>query len=131
MYLHTLKERGQIFEQAMALPQVAIHDCPTALNVGNELGMLSCTITANTAVAIAAGKIVTFSFMHSDSQDGTYTEQGRTTITTATALSASPGRVVARAVFPPDTKRWIKMRVACDDAAASGSVDVFVEYLAR
>ena len=131
MYKHILKERGQIFEEGVALPLAAAHVCPTGLNVGNTLGMLACAITAALPVAIAAGKAVAVAFQHADSADGPYADHSTHSVTLAAALSASPGGVVARFVLPPDTKPWIKAKVSCDDAGASGALDVFIEYLAR
>jgi len=131
MYKHILKEKGQIFEEGVALPKVAAHSCATALNVGNNLGMLACTITAKSAVTIAAAKTVSVALRHADSQDGAYSDHSTHTLTLAAALAASPGHVVARVVLPPDIKPWVKALVSCDDTAAAGSIDVFVEYLAR
>ena len=131
MYNHILKERGQIFEEGVSLPLAAAHACANGLNVGNKLGMLACTITAGAAVNIAAGAAVTISFRHADTADGPYADCGTHAVTLADALEAAPGGLVARVVLPPDTKPWIKAKVSCDDTGASGSVDVFVEYLAR
>jgi hypothetical protein len=131
MYKHILKEKGQIFEEAVTLPKTSAHVCANGLNVGNQLGMLACTLTAKTTVAIAAGKKVTVTFQHADSEGGPYAEYGACTVTTADALSVGPGGVVARCLLPPDSKKWIKAALACDDTAASGSLDIFIEYLAR
>jgi len=131
MYKHILKEKGQIFEEGVVLPKTTAYTCATALNVGNNLGMLGCTITAKSAVTIAATKTVTVTLQHADSQAGSYADHSTHTISLVTARSISPGGVVARVVLPPDTKSWIKAVVSCNDTAAAGSVDVFVEYLAR
>jgi len=131
MYNHILKERGQIFEEGVSLPLAAAHACAHGLNVGNKLGMLACTITAAGPVIIAAGKAVTVSFQHADAADGPYAEFGTHALTLADALEAAPGGVVARVVLPPDAKPWIRVGIACDDADASGTLDVFIEYLAR
>jgi len=124
-------EAGQIFEEGVALPKAAPYACATGLNVGNNLGMLSCTITAKTNVSIAAGKKATVTFQHAESQDGPYTDCSTHTVSLAAALSVGAGGVVARIVLPLDSKPWIKAVVSCDDTAASGSINVFVEYLAR
>jgi len=131
MYKHILKEKGQVFEEGVSLPKTSAYTCATALNVGNNLGMLACTLTAKSPVAVAAGKTVTIALQHADSRDGLYANHSAHAVTLATVLAVSPGGVVARVVLPPDTKPWIKAVVSCDDAAASGSLDVFVEYLAR
>jgi hypothetical protein len=131
MYKHILMERGQIFEEGVSLPKSAPHACAIGLNIGNKLGMLACAITAKTAVAIAAGKKVTVSFQHADSNTGTYSDHSTHTVTLANALNVGPGGIVARVVLPPDARRWLKAVVSCDDTAATGSVNVFVEYLAR
>ena len=128
MYKHILMERGQIFEEGVALPLSATHICAAGLNVGNRLGMLACAITAKSNVSIAAGKTITVAFLHSDS-DGAYGEHSSHTVTLAGALELGPGGVVARVVLPPDTRRWIKAALSCDDAAASGSINVFIEFL--
>jgi len=131
MYKHILKERGQIFEEGVALPKTSAHVCAGALNVGNNLGMLACALTARSPVAVAAGKTVTVALQHADAGGGPYADHSAHAVTLADALAVSPGGVVTRVVLPPDTKPWIKAAVSCDDAAASGSLDVFVEYLAR
>ena len=131
MYNHTLMVRGQIFEEGVPLPKTTPYTCATALNVGNKLGMLACTVTAKTAVTIAAGSTVTLTFHHGDSESGTYANHSTHTVTLAGALNVSPGGVVARVVLPPDTKRWLKALVSCSATGATGSINVFAEYLAR
>jgi hypothetical protein len=128
MYKHTLKELGQIFEEGISLPQASPYLCATALNVGNNVGMLACTITANTEVAIAAGQAVTIAFQHGDSEAGAFTDHSSHSITLAAAVTVAPGRIVARVVLPPDTKPWLKAKVG---SSGSGKIDVFIEYLAR
>ena len=128
MYKHILMERGQIFEEGVALPISAPHICAAGLNIGNKLGMLACAVTAKSDVSIAAGTTLTVTFLHSDS-DGAYGEHSSHTITLADALELGPGGVVARVLLPPDARRWIKAVVSCDDAAASGSINVFIEFL--
>ena len=130
MYKHILKERGQIFEEGVALPIHAPHVCAKGLNVGNRLGMLACAITASNSVSIAPGKTITVTFLHGDS-DGAYGEHSSHAISFADGLDVGPGGVVARMLLPPDARRWIKATLSCDDAAASGALDVFAEYLAR
>ena len=131
MYKHVLKERGQIFEEAVALPRTSPHVCAAGLHVGNRLGMLACTLTARTGVTIASGKTLTVAFLEADGENGAYSGHSSHAVTLAGALHAGPGGVVARFVLPPDAKDWIKAKLSCDDEAASGSLDVFVEYLAR
>jgi len=131
MYKHILKERGQIFEEAVTLPRTNPHVCATALNVGNQHGMLACTLTANASVVIATGKAVTLVFQHADSEGGVYADHSTHTVALVDALHVAPGGLVARVVLPPDTKPWIRAKLSCDDGAAVGSIDVSVEYLAR
>jgi hypothetical protein len=131
MYKHILKARDQIFEEGIKLPLAAPHACANGLNVGNKLGMLACTLTAGTLVRIAAGAAITVSLQHADTAGGPYADCSAHSVTLADALSVSHGGLVTRVVLPPDTKPWIKAQVDCDDADASGSIDVFIEYLAR
>ena len=129
MYKHVLKERGQIFAEGVALP--GPHVCAAGLKVGRQLGTLACTLTAKNSVAIAAGKTLTVTFQDAGSEGGAYSDHSSHAVTLAGALHVGQGGVVARIVLPLDARDWIKVKLACDDETASGTVDIFVEYLAR
>jgi hypothetical protein len=129
MYKHVLKERGQIFAEGVLLP--GPHVCAAGLKVGRQLGMLACTLTAKNSVAIAAGKTLTVTFQDAGSEGGPYSDHSSHAVTLAGGLRVGPGGVAARIMLPPDARDWIRVRLACDDEAASGALDIFVEYLAR
>lgn len=130
MYKNILKAHDQLFELGVVLPKTAAYTCAQGLPLGTGQNALAVTIAAKTPVAIAAAKAFTVTLAESD-DNVTFADTVTMSVTYATAQVFTAGSAVCRFPLPALGKKWLKVKVSCTDAAASGSVDVFTEYLAR
>lgn len=102
----------------------------TALRTGEggQNGALCIKVVASKAAAIAADKTLTVEIMSGAAKDSLEAID-KTTVSGAKAFAK--GELVYDYVLPPSAKEWTSVRLTCDDAAATGSVDVYLQYLAR
>lgn len=129
MYGHTLKYKDQCFDEAKTLPANTTSACANTLRVGSHLGGLSLTLlAANTAVALASTKKITVSYTECDTETGTFIAGAQSF---AVAFSGGLANIVKGkkilTIVLPTTKKFVKVTIGTDDAAAAGQVDVILE----
>lgn len=124
----------QYFEKGIALPGSAGVVCANALAVGQHHGALAVTLVADGAVSIPAAKKLTVTIQGSDAEGGAFADiagapemsvSGGTGATT----SFGDGETIGKLVLP-DMAAFAKIKLTTD-GAATGKVDVFLNYLAR
>lgn len=133
MYGHTLRVNGEYLAQAQTVPA----NTTVAGNAGpikalSPMGGIEIVMVAKTDVVLATGKSLSLVPQDCDTQTGAYTDMAVTWKKThAAAKTYKAGETIARLTLPSDTRAFVKARIVTDDAAATGSVDVFSTYLPR
>ncbi|WP_027186658.1 hypothetical protein [Desulfovibrio cuneatus] len=133
MYNHQLRVYGEYLAKEQPLPQ-------NSQSVGNGggqragsmLGAAEVVFTASAPVALQAQKAVSFGLEESD--DNTSFTPVPITFRLATGTTArawEQGDIIGRLPLPSELKRYVRLTLATDDAAAKGSVDAAFSYLPR
>lgn len=101
--------------------------------VGGTNGALEIKVIAKTALAIANTKVITIKLTGSSTEDGSFTD-----VATLYSLTASggdgaidAGTELGQYIPNPEDPLWLKAVVTTDDAAATGTIDCYIKYLAR
>lgn len=135
MYDHRLEFASQIFEAGMTLPVSTSAVASAAMRAGGAEGRLAiCVKAADANVVMAIAKKLTLSITECDTETGSFIAAPydvQAVRTLAAALAAEQGEELINLIVPRHAKKWIKVTVATDDAAAAGLIDVFLEYLAN
>lgn len=140
MYKHKLIFADQVFELGMTLPVNTSATASTAVRAAGAPGRLAITITAaDSSVSIADTEILTLSLLTSTTEGGSYAAPKHNptiTVTMDAAYTPEQDEVMASLLIPVgyldnETDKWIKAVVATDDAAAAGTINVFLEYMAN
>lgn len=102
--------------------------------LAGTLGGLEVVFSAKTAVTLASN--ATFTAHLEDSADGSTSIAdipGASVTKSAGATGAiyAAGTILARVPIPSTAKRYIRCNIATNDAAATGTVDAFVDFLAK
>ncbi len=133
MYKHSLKSADDYLAAAQTLPQNA----SAAGNAGardfcRAQGALEVTVAAHADILLAQGTNLSLGLEHSDDGQAFAPAGGDVVLTAQGApLLLDEGRIVCRLAVPSDLKRHARLRIATTDPAASGSLDAWLEYLAR
>ena len=113
----------QYFEKGVTLPDSSGVVCANALAVGQHHGALAVTLVADGAVSIPAAKKLIVSVQGSDTENGVFADGAD-----AAAVFAD-GEVIGKLVLP-DMADYARIKLTTD-GAATGKVDVFLNYPAR
>lgn len=139
MYKQKLIFESNVFELGMTVPQNTSADASTAVRAAGAPGRLAITVTAADGnVALADATTFTISIKTSTTEGGTFAAPAHAPSMVRTfsgAFTCDQGDVIASLLIPvgyldPETDKWIKAVTATTDAAAAGTIDVFVEYMA-
>lgn len=95
---------------------------------GGQNGAICVKVVAASACSIAASKKLTVEIQSGDTADGVETID---TKVVAGAKTFAKGELVYDYVLPPSSREYTTVKLTCDDSAATGSVDVYLQYLAR
>lgn len=124
----------QYFEKGVTLPDSAGVVCANALAVGQHHGALAVTLVADGAVSIPAAKKLIVSVQGSGTENGVFAD-----VASAPEMSVSggadaaavfaDGEVIGKLVLP-DMADYARIKLTTD-GAATGKVDVFLNYPAR
>ena len=127
-----LKEALGYYNEGTTVPANTNTAGTNKLQTGQTNGQLEITLSAATAIALADTKVVTLTVTSSATEGGTYTEVGSATYTASGATAFAVSDVITSIVIPTNDKvlEWTAVNVATDDAAATGTYDVFVRYVA-
>ena len=124
----------QYFMKGLALPSSSSKTSETALGVGKTQGALKLVIAAADDVSIPSGATLKLTMLESDNEDGPFTVKcdapelmfsGGDTEATTFMSKDTLGQVVL-----PNSKLYMKVKLTTE-GAPTGSVDVFLGYLAR
>ena len=133
MYNHKLIVEDQVFELGMTLPASNSSLCDNALRVDGTNGRLAvCVTAADDNVVLATTKKLTLSYTECDTETGSFTTPApnQTLVKTASgSYQPDSGDVIMRMLLPTEVKKWVKTTLTTDDAAATGKVNVFLEYV--
>ena len=133
MYDYQLRIHGESLAENQLLPkntQAAGNGGPQ--RAGSLMGAAEIVVKAVTPVTIAAGKSLTV-IMEDGEEAGTLSAMPLTFKLTAgaSALTRPVGEIIGRIPLPSNCRRYLRVMLGTDDAAASGAVDVFFQYLPR
>ena len=132
MYNHKLILTNQMFEAGKTIPANTSADASTAGRAGGTKSRLAVTVTAATATSIDIGKQFILTLKECATETGTFVTPGAApsmTVTYAAATDFAVGERIASLVLPENIGKWVKARVATNDAAATGTLNIFLEYL--
>ena len=133
MYDHQLRIYGENLAAGQALPKnTQAQGNGGAQRAGSLMGATEIVVKSVSSVTIAAGKSLTVIVEHGD--DGVaFTPMPSTFKLTAGAsvFTREAGEILGRIPLPSDCRRYVRVLLGTDDAAAAGSVDVFFQYLPR
>jgi len=131
-----IKVNGENYAVAKEVPQntTAYTD---ALNFGEggQLGAINVKGVVNEKIVLTATKKLTVKLQESatgESED--YADKFTVKEITAgaeDAYSITAGNVLFNHVLGPDSKRYTRLSLTTDDAAAAGKVDIYPQYLPR
>ena len=115
------------FEKGMTIPANTNADGVNELFADKTLGSLEVIGRVKTAITLTGNLVV--DYMHADAAGGSYTSLHVATI--ATADIGDPDTHFERYVIPSSAKNWIKINIATTDVGALGTLDFFLNYLAK
>lgn len=133
MYNHKLIFDDQVFEEGQTLPANTSDTSETPHRVDGTNGRLAiCVTAADGDVAIADTKTFTLTYLECATEDGSFAapaEKPSLVIAYDGAYAPDEGDVIGRLLLPVEVGKWIKPVIATTDAAAAGTVNVFLEYI--
>jgi len=102
--------------------------------ISGTLGALDVVFSAKTDLALASSATATFHL--EDSADGLTSiadiPGASVTFTQESDVDAiAAGTILARIPVPSTAKRYVRCNIATNDAAATGTIDAFVEFKGR
>ncbi len=133
MYNHQLRVYGEYLAKEQPLPQ-------NSQSVGNGggqragsmMGAAEVVLTASAPVALQTQKTVSFGLEESDDNISFTPVPIFFRLATGTAARAwEQGDIIGRLPPPSELKRYVRLTLATDDAAAKGCVDATFSYLPR
>ena len=130
MYKKVLKAEDQLFGKDMTLPVNTTASCAQALRTSGHGGSLAVTIDAKSAVSLPAATKLSVVIKDGDTETGLATVVTHT-LEFATAKAFTAGDVIARIPLVDKTRLYTGVAIGTDKAGVTGTVDVFLEYLAR
>ena len=133
MYNHSIKSARDKLATAQALPQnTSAYGDEGSLEFSGTQGALEIVVACNTAITIAAAKKLEIELYDSADDSAFAAVDGcKVVITDSSETTYAAGDEICR-INPPSTLRqYAKIRFLTDDAAASGAVDAWLDYLAR
>jgi len=133
MYNHKLIFESNMFEDGMTVPANTNADADAGMRVGGQEGRLAVTITAKTSCLIHDEDILTVTLKDCATESGSYAAISpaySVSITHAADTTYAAGDEIISILVPPGVGKWLKPNIATDDAGATGTMNVFVEYLA-
>jgi hypothetical protein len=128
-----LKEALGYYNKGTTIPQATNTNGTTNLQTGQTNGQLEIVMSAATAIALADTKVITLTVTSSATVGGTFTEVGSATYTASGTTTFAVSDIITSIIIPTNDKvlEFTKVNVATDDAAATGTYDVFVRYVAN
>ena len=127
-----LKVDGEQYFDAQTVPQ---NDTENSSSVKNQIGAQNSSIevkvVVTTEIGLADTKVFTVKLQES-SDDSTFTD--KETLYTKTASGAETiavDTVLAQYTLPTDIKKYTRVVVTTDDAAATGAIDAYPRYIPR
>jgi hypothetical protein len=127
-----LKVDGEYYADALTVPQ---NDSTNSSSVktmqGAQNGALQVKVVVNTDIVLADTKVMSIKVQDS-ADDTTFADVA--TIYTVTAdgeTTVSADTVLALFALPTDTGKYTRIVVTTDDAAVTGKVDAYPQYLPR
>jgi hypothetical protein len=103
-----------------------------AVQVGGTQAELEVVAVAATDIGLADTKVLTLKLTGADTSDGSFTDLVTLNTTTASgATTITAGTELGRYVVKPSDDLYAKAVIITDDAAATGSVDVYLRRVCR
>lgn len=134
MYKHKLQFDSNLHEAGMTIPANTNADAAAGVRMGGQEGRLAITIVAKTQITVADTKIITVTVKDSLTETGSYVAVEPTLAAVKTASGETvyeAGDEIMSVIVPRGARKWVKPNIATDDAAVTGTMDVFAEYLAN
>jgi hypothetical protein len=136
MYGHHLKDAwdGKL-ATAQAVPQnTSAYGDEGSKQFNGTQGSVEVIVACNEAMSLAATKVLTV-VLHDSADDSSFAEVDGVKFTeTAPAGEAktyAAGDIICRLPVPSNLRRYAKVYVTTDDAAASGKFDAWLDFQAR
>jgi len=133
MYNHILRASDGYYATGQTVPQnTSAFGDEGSLFTGNAQGAMAISIFAKTDVVLADTKVLTLN-IYDSADNSTFALFAKCTSVTAdgeTTYSAGD-QIGDDYVLPPSANEWTKAQLVTDDAAVTGTVDVFLHYLPR
>jgi hypothetical protein len=137
MFNHKLIFENQMFKAGMTIPANAKTDAPTAVRVGGIPNRLAVTVVTKTETKITAAKKITITLTECDTEAGSFAAPTANPSMVVTMSATTPpaqtiyaiGDRIASLVLPENIGKWVKASITTDDTGATGTIDVFLEYL--
>ena len=129
-----LKEALGYYNEGTTFPANTNTDGDNNLQTGQTNGQLEIVVAAATACALADTQVATLTVTSSATEGGTFTEVASATYTASGAKTFAVDEVIVSLVIPTNDAKvfeWTKVNVATDDAAATGTYNCFIRYLAN
>ncbi len=133
MYDHQLRIHGEHLASNQTLPKnTRVTGNGGGQRAGSLMGAAEIVMRASAKVTLAAAKSV--SILLEDSDENTTFAAVPVLFKFTNGASAATweaGEAVGRLPLPSNVRRYVRIALETDDAAASGSVDVNFDYLPR
>lgn len=134
MYKEKLQFDSQVFEEGMTIPANTNDTADTPQRVGGHDGRLAVTIKAATSTLIHDEDILTVTFLDgptSATADDALSPLHTVTLTMTADTTYAAGDEIISIIIPRGVNKWMTVNVATDDAGATGTIDIYLEYLAN
>ncbi|WP_029896600.1 hypothetical protein [Desulfohalovibrio reitneri] len=136
MYKHTVKSAADHLATEQDLPQNATaFGNHGSLEFAGAMGALEVVVTAASDISLAQDATLTIGLEHSadDGVQEAFANVGEqfAAVSASGPLAFEEGEVVCRLAVPSTLKKHARLTLATTDAAATGAVDAWLEYLAR
>lgn len=133
MYKKYITDKDSYFATAQTLPaNTSAFGDEGAKFSPSDAGAIEIVVRAKTACALADTKKLYLELYTAASESGTYSLFSKLEITADGAQSWAVGDKIL--IFPVPTdlpNNWVKVKIGTDDAAASGTIDIFKHYVGR
>lgn len=133
MYKHRQRVNGEYLAKAQTIPQnssVAGNSGP--IRAHNTMGGLELLAVAKTTLTLAATKSITITISDCDTETGTYVALPQVfKATYASGKVFAADDLIGVLPLPSTCRQFVKVTIATDDAAATGTLDIFSGYLPR
>lgn len=132
MYKDLNRFAGDYLASEQTVPQnTTVNGDGGGIELNGTLGSIQIAAEVTTEIALANTQVFTITLQDS-ADNSTFADIGTLyTITASGATTISVGTILGKFTLSEDVRQYVRCRLTSDDAAMTGAVSVYPNYLAR